>query len=202
VMTAATTMSFDSSAQMPATINGKFRHMFSQILHRWSQDELTMKDVEFLESTPITENEYLVLTEDFNLRHGVELMNYRICLIEYPTALHEYMNRKMDKWMDRSFGDDIEMLGSTSDKRFLIPTNVQPSYMIMAAEDKQTPPISLEVFLFLPVTISSSSARTASLHILPLSLNVQSQTKLAIDFWRMLRQNIFMSTHRLEFGLD
>jgi len=123
-VTAATTMSsFDSSAQKPPTVNEKFRHTFAQILQRWSQDELTKKDVAFLESTPITEDEYLVLTEDFNLRHGVELINYRIRLIEYPTAVHEYMTRKMDKWMDRSFGDDLEMLGSTSKKRFFFNTD-------------------------------------------------------------------------------
>ena len=115
--------SFDSSAQKPPTVIKKFRHTFAQILQRWSQDELAEKDVAFLESTPITEDEYLVLTEDFNLRHGVELVNYRIRLIEYPTAVHEYMTRKMDKWMDRSFGDDLEMLGSTSKKRFFFNTD-------------------------------------------------------------------------------
>jgi len=109
--------------QKPPTVNEKFRHTFAQILQRWSQDELTKKDVAFLESTSITEDEYLVLTKDFNLRHGVELVNYRIRLIEYPTAVHEYMTRNMDKWMDRSFGDDLEMLGSTSKKQFFFNTD-------------------------------------------------------------------------------
>jgi hypothetical protein len=122
--TAATTMSFDSSENKPTVINEKFRQTFSQIIRRWSRNELTKEDVKYLESTHITDKDYLVVTEDFSLRHGVELVNHRIHLIEYPTALHEFINRKMDKWIDRSFGDDIVMLGSTSKKSLLIRANI------------------------------------------------------------------------------
>ena len=112
-------MSSDSSENKLTSIDQKFRQTFSEIIQRWSQNDLTKEDVEYLQCTPITDQEYLAITEDFGLRHGVELVNYRIHLIEYPTAVHEFMIRKMDKWVDRSFGDDIVMLGSTSEKPFI-----------------------------------------------------------------------------------
>jgi hypothetical protein len=56
--------------------------------------------------------------------HEFDSMNHRIHLTEYPTAVHEFMSRQMDKWVERSFGDDIAMLGSTSKDCSLIWTNV------------------------------------------------------------------------------
>jgi hypothetical protein len=109
-------MSSDSTEKKLTSIDEKFRQTFSQIIQRWSQNELTKEDVKYFECTSITDQEYLILTEDFGLRHGIELVNHRIRLIEYPTVVHEFITRKIDKWMDRSFGDDIVMLGSTSEK--------------------------------------------------------------------------------------
>ena len=45
---------------------------------------------------------------------GVELVNHRLRLFECPIAVHEYMNRQMDRWVDRMYGDDLYALGSTS----------------------------------------------------------------------------------------
>jgi hypothetical protein len=109
-------MSSDSAEKKLTNIDEKFRQMFSQIIQWWSQNELTKEDVKYFECTSIMDQEYLILTEDFGLRHGIEFMNHRIHLIEYPTAVHEFITRKVDKWMDRFFGDDIVILGSTNEK--------------------------------------------------------------------------------------
>lgn len=121
--TAATTMSFDSSESRPV-LDKKFVERFAQIVRRWRQNEITEEDTEYLGCTPITDQEYLLVTEDFGLRHGVELVKHRICFVEYPSALHEFMSRKMDKWVDRCCGDNIVMLGSTSKGSSLFWTNV------------------------------------------------------------------------------
>src|SRR5437764_12475873 len=33
--------------------------------------------------------------------------------MEYSTAVHEYMNRRMDRWVDRMYSDSLDALGST-----------------------------------------------------------------------------------------
>src|SRR5579862_7741278 len=53
------------------------------------------------------------ITEEFGLKHGVEPIDHRIVFKEYPTAVHEYMNRRMDRWVDRMYGDSLDALGST-----------------------------------------------------------------------------------------
>lgn len=106
-------MSFDSVRNKPLS-DPKFREILKQIVRRWRSNEMTEDDIEYLEGIYITNAEYILITDDFGLRHGVELVKNRIRLIECPTGLHEFIGRKMDTWIDRSFGDSIEKLGSTS----------------------------------------------------------------------------------------
>jgi hypothetical protein len=107
-------MSIDSVRNKPVS-DAKFREILKQIVRRWRSNETTEDDIKYLEGTYITDAVYIIITDDFGLRHGVELVKNRIHLIECPTGLHELISRKMDTWMDRSFGDSIEKLGSTSE---------------------------------------------------------------------------------------
>jgi hypothetical protein len=112
-VTAATTMSIDSVQNKPVS-DGKFRETMKQIVRRWRNNEMTEDDIKYLERTYITDAEYILITEDFGLRHGVELVKNRLQFTEYPTGVHEFMTRKMDTWVDRAFGDSLDKLGSTS----------------------------------------------------------------------------------------
>jgi hypothetical protein len=45
-----------------------------------------------------TDKEFVQVTEEFSLKHEAELVNHSgIRLTEYPTVVHEYMNRRMDR---------------------------------------------------------------------------------------------------------
>lgn len=112
-VTVATTMSVDLNEDK-SILDVNIRKEFAQIVQRWRNKTITEEDTKYLESISVTDEEYLLITEDFGLRHGVELVNHHIRLNEYPTAVHEFMSRQMDRWVDRSFGDRIAMLGSTS----------------------------------------------------------------------------------------
>jgi len=48
-------------------------------------------DSRYLECIAVTEEEYVLITDDFGLQHGVKLVNHHIYLIEYFMALHEVM---------------------------------------------------------------------------------------------------------------
>ena len=45
---------------------------------------------------------YILITEEFNLRHDVELVDH-LGLYEYPTAVHEHMSRTLDEWVHASY---------------------------------------------------------------------------------------------------
>jgi hypothetical protein len=104
----------DKTTDKSPVINPKFRASFSEIVQRWQNGILSKDDYSYLGTTSLSSQDYLLVSEEFNLRHGVELVNDHLRLYEYPTAIHEYMNRIMDEWVHTAYGRNIIKLGSTS----------------------------------------------------------------------------------------
>ena len=61
-------------------------------------------DLDRLSKYTFTDSEFVFITEDFGLRHDVELVNHRLKLLECPIVVHAYLNRQMDRWVDRMYG--------------------------------------------------------------------------------------------------
>ena len=108
-----TTMT-DESIDTSPVIDPKFRVKFSEILDRWQKENMSKDDYSYLNTISISSQEYILITEEFNLRHGVELVDNHLGLYEYPTAVHEHMNRTMDEWVNAVYGRNIVKLGSVS----------------------------------------------------------------------------------------
>jgi hypothetical protein len=106
-------MSFDLNEDK-SILDLNIRKEFAQIVERWRNNGITEEDSKYLEHVPVTDEEYILITDDFGLRHGVELVNHRIRLIEYPTAVPEVMTREMDTWVVQAYGRQIIKMGSTS----------------------------------------------------------------------------------------
>lgn len=102
------------STDTPRVIDPKFRERLSEILKRWQKGNMSKDDYSYLKTISISSQDYILISEEFNLRHGVELVDHHIGLYEYPTAVHEYLNRTMDEWVHATYGRDIIKLGSTS----------------------------------------------------------------------------------------
>jgi hypothetical protein len=49
-------------------------------------------------------DEYEGLADRFHLKHGFELVNYRIELYECATAVHEWLCAELDYWMASAYG--------------------------------------------------------------------------------------------------
>ena len=95
-------------------IDPKFRVMFTEILNRWRKGNMNKDDYNYLKIISISSQDFIVISEEFNLRHGVELVDNHLGLYEYPTAVHEYMSRIMDKWVHAIYGRNIVELRSMS----------------------------------------------------------------------------------------
>ena len=91
-----------------------FKKEFAEILDHWRDNRITKADLECLRKYTFTDSEFVLITEDFALKHGVELVNHRLKLLECPSEVHEYMNRQMDRWVDSMYGNSLYALGSTS----------------------------------------------------------------------------------------
>ncbi len=91
-----------------------FKKEFAEILDHWRDNSISKADLECLSKYTFTDPEFVLITEEFALNHGVELVNHRLMLLECPIAVHEYMNRQMDRWIDHMYGDNLSALGSTS----------------------------------------------------------------------------------------
>ena len=79
---------------------------------------MSKDDYNYLKTISISSQDYILISEEFNLRHGVELVDNLVVLYEYPTAVHEYMNRAMDEWVHAAYGRNIVKLGSMSNVIF------------------------------------------------------------------------------------
>src|SRR5436853_656967 len=71
-------------------IDDKFHQDFTIIMQRWSNNSITREDWEYLKQCTFTDKQFVQITEEFGLKHGVELIDHRIVFMEYPTAVHEY----------------------------------------------------------------------------------------------------------------
>lgn len=65
----------------------------------------------YLHSIALSASDYLSITDEHNLRHGVGLENYRIVLNEYPTILHEIVGGRFEDIV-------MDMYGRTNLIRF------------------------------------------------------------------------------------
>ena len=91
-----------------------FEITFNGIVRRWRNGHLTYIDKTYLSATPITTDEYEEVTEDFTLRHGIELVDYRIELLECATPVHEWLSGEFDYWVESTYGRDLLKLRSAS----------------------------------------------------------------------------------------
>ena len=94
-------------APLPATftrVDGQFKKTFESLIHRWQQGKQTDGDKRMLEQCLFSFSDYNELTDDFNLRHGVELVNNRIILNEAASEVHEYMGGVCDDWITNVYG--------------------------------------------------------------------------------------------------
>jgi hypothetical protein len=94
--------------------NETFRNRLPDIIERWRKATLTKDDYEYLRSLHLSETEYINITETYGLRHGVELYDHRLVLLECPTSTHEVVIRRLEKLMDRTYQDELLPLGSSS----------------------------------------------------------------------------------------
>jgi hypothetical protein len=62
---------------------------FSIIVDNWKKNSLTDHDKEYLLATSFSIEEYISITEEFSLRHGVQLLNNHVIFEDYPTVVHE-----------------------------------------------------------------------------------------------------------------
>jgi len=70
-------------------------------------------DRTYLFSTNVAVDEFVELTEQFNFKHGIELLNYHVKLTECATRVHECLSRKFDSWVRNAYGEqDIHFVGS------------------------------------------------------------------------------------------
>jgi hypothetical protein len=123
VLTASSVQTDDSvfttitheSTDTPPVIDPKFCVIFSEILKRWQKGSMTKDDYTHLKTISISSQDYILISEEFNLRHGLEFVDNHLELYEYPTVVHESMNRIKDDWVHATYGRDIIKLGSMSD---------------------------------------------------------------------------------------
>jgi hypothetical protein len=92
----------------------KFYSCFAEILQRWQNGSVTADDIEYLYSITISELDYISLTEQFPIRHGIELIDYHIELVQHPRGLHEHMAYIINIRMNSVYRRDITGLGSMS----------------------------------------------------------------------------------------
>jgi len=91
-----------------------FETTFDGIVRRWRNSQLTYIDKTYLSATPITTDEYEEVTEDFTLRHGIELVDYRIELLECATPVHGWLSGEFDYWVESTYGRNLLKLRSAS----------------------------------------------------------------------------------------
>jgi len=106
-------MSFDLSEE-ESILDLNIRKELAQIIERGRNNAITEDDSKYLERISVTDEEFVLITDDFGLRHGAELMNHHIRLIEYPTALPEVMTPRIDIWVYQAYGLQLIATGSTS----------------------------------------------------------------------------------------
>jgi hypothetical protein len=68
------------------------------------QSSTTLVDMKYLARTPVSIATYHAITDEYNLRHGVELVANRIELHECATGLHEYIGGCFDDWVMNLYG--------------------------------------------------------------------------------------------------
>ena len=102
-----------SDKSQESSLDETFHERFPDIVEHWRCSSLTKHDYEYLSSLRLSEADYVTITEVYRLRHGIELDNYRLVLVEYPTATHEVLIRRLDRQMDRAYQDELLNLGST-----------------------------------------------------------------------------------------
>ena len=112
-------MTHSSSSSTATTLRGsnnksKFRKEFDDIIQRWVNGKLVQVDIDFLEQFTFSDDEYEQLLEDSGVKGKIELYKHKIKLDEFVSPVHEYMNRRIERLLDRAYGDALHGLGSAS----------------------------------------------------------------------------------------
>src|SRR5205814_1021690 len=116
-MSSSTTFSSSSGA-----LDDKFCNRFVEILQRWQTGSVTADDIKYLRGITMSELDYIALTERYPIRHGIELVDYHIELLQCPTSVHERVTRIIDIWMYAGYGREVIQLGSMSNPNSFAPT--------------------------------------------------------------------------------
>jgi len=113
--TDSSTMTSNPSEILSVVEDESLTSAIQDILERWNMGLVTSNDIDFLESLSVSAAVYVKLTERIDLlRHGVELIDHHIKLLECPTGLHENIASRLNRLFDRAYGDALDPLGSIS----------------------------------------------------------------------------------------
>jgi len=76
---------------------------FGTLISKWQQNTITKAEKALISSTHIDYEEYISVTDEFNLGHGVEFINHNLILHEYPSKVHDIISRAIDFWINRTY---------------------------------------------------------------------------------------------------
>ena len=107
-------MSVSAATKSMVKSDALFESIFDGIVRRFRNRQLTYGDKTYLASTPVTTNEFEDLTDYFTLRHGIELVDNRIELLECATPVHEFISSEFDYWIQSTYGRDLVNFRSAS----------------------------------------------------------------------------------------
>lgn len=98
-----------------SSIDPTFRRRVADILEKWRDRQTVAAHQAYLHSVVLSVGDYLDITDEHNLGHGVELQNNRIVLYECATAVHEYVGGEFDDCVMNTYGKtNLRKLRSTS----------------------------------------------------------------------------------------
>jgi hypothetical protein len=107
-----------SSSSSATTLAGQptshFRKEFANILQRWAEGRVTQADKEYMDRFTFSDDEFEGLQEDTGVKCKFELYKNKIILDEFASPVQEYMNRRVERLVDRAYGDALHRLGSAT----------------------------------------------------------------------------------------
>src|ERR1700720_1637846 len=68
----------------PTALDNTFRTEFADIVERWRRGRINRRDKDYLISLRFTPDEFVRITEEYSLTHGVELIHSRIIFLRVP----------------------------------------------------------------------------------------------------------------------
>jgi hypothetical protein len=100
------TSSSASSKKNATTIDAEFHAGIPHITQRWRSAGVTKDDNAFINKYLISVEEYMALTDEYNIGSGMELVANKLVFHELPTNVHEHVSLKFNNAILRTYGDD------------------------------------------------------------------------------------------------